>query len=71
MRRVLPRLFKLQGFKEGDSPIFLGPRESLGMGGVGKAPTGWVVLGMEVQTHLLSVIRKATPLRLLLCRGKR
>lgn len=67
MRRVLARLFKLGGFKEGDRTIFLGPRESLGVGGAGEAPTGWVILGMEVQTHLLSVIRKATPLRLLLC----
>lgn len=52
MSRVLARLLKPGGFKEGDSPIFLGPRESLGMGGAGPALGGWVTLG-KVQTHLL------------------
>lgn len=33
------------------------------MGGAGRALASWVTLGMEVQTHLLEVIRKETPLR--------
>lgn len=53
MSRVLARLLKLGGFKEGDSTIFLGPRESLGTRGAGKALSSWVTLGTEVLTHLL------------------
>lgn len=62
MSRVSARLFKLQGFKEGDSTIFGGPRESLEMGGARKALTSWIILGTEFKCISFKSSEKKQPL---------